>query len=64
MLNYARLYGSGVVHASNHLMQNGMKEKDAKAVASELFKITKGAESRYVRNHSFDSYIIVSMGKV
>uniref|UniRef100_A0A1I7XB20 DNA-directed DNA polymerase n=1 Tax=Heterorhabditis bacteriophora TaxID=37862 RepID=A0A1I7XB20_HETBA len=45
-LNYARLYGSGEQHAAKHLKQNGMKERDAVRIARNLFKITKGIETK------------------
>ncbi|CAI2324520.1 unnamed protein product [Caenorhabditis sp. 36 PRJEB53466] len=49
-LNYARLYGSGETHAGKHLMRiGGMKQAEAAATASQLFRLTKGEVASYVQ---------------
>ncbi|CAL2033758.1 unnamed protein product [Caenorhabditis brenneri] len=49
-LNYARLYGSGESHAKKHLMRiGGMKQSDAEATASDLFKLTKGESAKFMK---------------
>ncbi|ETN86714.1 hypothetical protein NECAME_16189 [Necator americanus] len=45
-LNYARMYGAGEAHASKTLAQAGMDSKKAAKTARDLFKMTKGTESR------------------
>ncbi|CAO4366351.1 unnamed protein product [Caenorhabditis nigoni] len=68
VLNYARLYGSGETHAGKHLMRvGGMKQTDAEATASQLFKLTKGETAKYMKvdskmNCLVDRYI-EEMGK-
>uniref|UniRef100_A0A1I7TFQ6 DNA-directed DNA polymerase n=2 Tax=Caenorhabditis tropicalis TaxID=1561998 RepID=A0A1I7TFQ6_9PELO len=62
-LNYARLYGSGESHAGKHLMRiGGMKQADAEATASHLFKLTKGETAKFMKldgkmNCLVDKYI-------
>lgn len=42
VLNYARLYGSGVSHAAEFLMQSAMNPKKALSISNKLFSTTKG----------------------
>ncbi|VDD87886.1 unnamed protein product [Enterobius vermicularis] len=42
VLNYARLYGSGTVHAIDFLKQSGINESKAKQITQKLFETTKG----------------------
>lgn len=42
VLNYARLYGSGINHAIEFLVQQGVQEAEAKEISQRLFETTKG----------------------
>ncbi|OZC06502.1 DNA-directed DNA polymerase [Onchocerca flexuosa] len=42
VLNYARLYGSGVIHAAEFLMQSGMNAEKALSISNKLLATTKG----------------------
>uniref|UniRef100_A0A0N5AUE9 Mitochondrial DNA polymerase catalytic subunit n=1 Tax=Syphacia muris TaxID=451379 RepID=A0A0N5AUE9_9BILA len=48
VLNYARLYGAGAIHAMDFLKQSGMNEIKAKEVTKKLFEKTKGRRSKYL----------------
>ena len=48
MLNYARLYGSGIKHAVEHFKAHGVLEKHARELAAKLFAKTKGVEAKSV----------------
>ncbi|CAD5215857.1 unnamed protein product [Bursaphelenchus xylophilus] len=47
VLNYARLYGSGMNHAIDFLVQKGISREVAKETAMKLFDTTKGTSGRY-----------------
>uniref|UniRef100_A0A1I8EM99 DNA-directed DNA polymerase n=1 Tax=Wuchereria bancrofti TaxID=6293 RepID=A0A1I8EM99_WUCBA len=62
VLNYARLYGSGIVHAAEFLMQSGMNAAKALNVSNKLFATTKGKRFNFLKlnenyNHYFRWYI-------
>uniref|UniRef100_A0A915PS28 DNA-directed DNA polymerase n=1 Tax=Setaria digitata TaxID=48799 RepID=A0A915PS28_9BILA len=57
VLNYARLYGAGVVHAADFLMQSGMSAKKALSLSSKLFDTTKGKRFNFLKlNENYNDY--------
>lgn len=47
VLNYARLYGSGILHAEQFLKQQGISTQIAKQLSKKLFQTTKGKDAKY-----------------
>ncbi|KAI6228161.1 Mitochondrial DNA polymerase catalytic subunit [Aphelenchoides besseyi] len=47
-LNYARLYGSGQLHASEFLKSQGLSVNDAQEKSAKLFESTKGKKMSYL----------------
>lgn len=47
ILNYARLYGAGKMHAMEFLKQKGLSEENAEKIAKKLFQTTKGTIQKY-----------------
>ncbi|KAL3110119.1 hypothetical protein niasHT_015722 [Heterodera trifolii] len=48
-LNYARLYGSGRLHAEQYMTNQGITQAEAKRRARKLFETTKGRPARYFK---------------
>ena len=48
MLNYARLYGSGKLHAEQFLKTQGISSTVAKELTNKLFEATKGKAKKYI----------------
>lgn len=47
VLNYARLYGSGLNHAVEFLKQSGLADEQALRISEKLFATTKGRSCRF-----------------
>lgn len=47
VLNYARLYGAGKMHAMEFLKQKGLSEENAEKIVIKLFQTTKGTIQKY-----------------
>ncbi|KAI6242888.1 Mitochondrial DNA polymerase catalytic subunit [Aphelenchoides fujianensis] len=48
ILNYARLYGSGQLHAGEFLRSQGASSNEAQEIAAQLFESTKGRKINYL----------------
>uniref|UniRef100_A0A183BPM5 DNA-directed DNA polymerase n=1 Tax=Globodera pallida TaxID=36090 RepID=A0A183BPM5_GLOPA len=48
-LNYARLYGSGIFHAQQYMINQGIAKPAARRRAKKLFETTKGEPVRYLK---------------
>ncbi|KAK0407293.1 hypothetical protein QR680_019122 [Steinernema hermaphroditum] len=62
VLNYARLYGSGLQHAVDFLKKEGIAPKKAKELSEKLFTTTKGEQLNYAElrptcNKYFESFL-------
>uniref|UniRef100_A0A1I8AUU5 Mitochondrial DNA polymerase catalytic subunit n=1 Tax=Steinernema glaseri TaxID=37863 RepID=A0A1I8AUU5_9BILA len=62
VLNYARLYGSGLQHAVDFLKKEGITPKKARELSERLFSTTKGeqlnySELRLTTNKYFEAFL-------
>uniref|UniRef100_A0A914HVI7 DNA-directed DNA polymerase n=1 Tax=Globodera rostochiensis TaxID=31243 RepID=A0A914HVI7_GLORO len=48
-LNYARLYGSGIFHAQQYMINQGITKPQARQRAKKMFETTKGQPVRYLK---------------
>lgn len=56
LLNYARLYGAGKMHALEFLKQKGLSETNSEKITKKLFQTTKGNTERYFFNENFSIF--------